>query len=393
MPGTVRGTDRGDRAGAGRRVSDLLSPDERGFRDEVRGFLAATADERDERQFYLGRGGATRALYRRLGARGWLSLTWPKVHGGGELPIVYDFVLWNEMAYARAARPDLGPGIVATMLIDHGTPDQQDRLLPGIRSGEEGYALGYSEPEAGCDLTGLRTRATLDGDAYVVHGEKVWTSDAHSAAYLWLLCRTGPTESRSRGLTLLAVDLTSPGITVRPIPTIDGHRLNQVVLDDVAVPAANRIGAEGAAWTMIRAALAVERHLQLLPGRVQRDLESLVALVESLGLMCDSHVRHRLADLVVKVDQVTAASFATVAALTAGESGVVAAATTKLLGTALSQEIARTAVELTGEASLVAGETFEFLWRQSIMETIAGGTSEIMLGILSREALGLGASR
>jgi hypothetical protein len=374
-------------------VNGLLSPHERGFRDEVRTFLAETAHERDERQFYLGRGGATRALYQRLGERGWLSLTWPKAHGGSALPVVYDFVLWNEMAYARAARPDLGPGIVATILIEHGSADQQDRLLPGIRSGEQGYALGYSEPEAGCDLTGLRTRAALDGDTYIVNGEKVWTSDAHTAAYLWLLCRTGSTESRARGLTLLAVDLASPGITVRPIPTIDGHRLNQVALDDVAVPAANRIGSDGAAWTMMRAALAVERHLQLLPGRVQRDLDSLVDLVESLDLMCDSHVRHRLADLAVKVDQVTAASLATVAALTDGESGIVPAAAAKLLGTGLAQEMARTAVELTGEPSLVAGETFELLWRQSIMETIAGGTSEIMLGLLSREALGLGATR
>src|SRR6202042_2077857 len=111
--------------------------------------------------------------------------------GGSGMPVSFDFLLWDELAYWRLARPDLGPGIVAHLLIEHGSARQQSRFLPDIASGVAGYSLGYSEPEAGSDLAGLRTRARLDGDTYVINGEKCWTSDAHNARYLLLLVRTG----------------------------------------------------------------------------------------------------------------------------------------------------------------------------------------------------------
>ena len=147
-----------------------------------------------------------RRLYRALGERNWLALAWPEEAGGLGWPPVYEFILWDELAYARAARPPIGSGIVAKTIIAHGTDEQKQRFLPGLRTGELFFSLGYSEPEAGSDLGGLRTRAVRDGDHYVVNGEKRWTSAAHRADFLWLLCRTGTLESRARGLTLLIVD-------------------------------------------------------------------------------------------------------------------------------------------------------------------------------------------
>lgn len=374
-------------------MEPVLSSEVLRFRDEVRAFLAAEADAIAPLQFFRGRGGATRALYRRLGERGWLSLTWPVEHGGRAAPIPYEFVLWDEMAYARAARPDLGPGIVAKCLIDYGSQEQKQRLLPGIARGERVFSLGYSEPEAGSDLTGLRTRAERRGDVYVVRGDKCWTSDAHHADCLWLLCRTGPADSRARGLSLLVLDLHAPGVTVRPIETIDGHQLNQVFLDDVRVPVADRVGDENGAWRIIRESLAVERHLMLLPGRVRRDFEDLAALLRESGLSGDRLARQRLAALAADVALVETNSLATLAELMAGGDAVLPAARTKLLGTELSQAIARTAVELLPERALEEGNVFEFLTRQTVMETVAGGTSEVMRGIVAREALGLGARR
>lgn len=370
-----------------------LGAEEEAFRREVSDFLEEWRDEIEPFQFFHGRGGTTRRLYRALGERGWLSLSWPRTFGGKDLPVSFEFVLWDELAYARAARPDLGPGVIAHSIIAYGTTHQQHRYLPGIASGKRAFALGYSEPEAGSDLAALRTRAVRDGDSYIVSGEKCWTSDAHHADHLWLLCRTGTSESRGRGLTLLVVDLASPGVTITPIETIDGHQLNNVFLEDVVVPADQRVGEENEAWGIIREALAVERHVQLLPGRVRRDFDDLVAAVVAAGRNDDPVVEHRISDLAAQVAMVVASSYATLAELLDGGDGVVAAARTKLLGTSLTQEIAAAGLELSDTSQLIAGAPFALYWPQTVMETIGGGTSEVMRGIIAREALGLGASR
>ncbi|HEY4333469.1 MAG TPA: acyl-CoA dehydrogenase family protein, partial [Ilumatobacteraceae bacterium] len=214
-------------------MNPSLAPDEEAFRKEVVAFLA---DYAETDAFFLHEGEHDRrvkTLYRALGERGWLSIGWPVEVGGMGLGPMFEFALWDEMAYARAARPPLGSGIIAKTLIAFGTDEQRERYLPGLRAGTTFFSLGYSEPEAGSDLGGVRTRAELDGDHYVLNGEKRWTSGGHRADYLWVLCRTGTLESHSRGLTLLIVDRRAPGITINPIPAFDGERFNEVHFDDV----------------------------------------------------------------------------------------------------------------------------------------------------------------
>jgi alkylation response protein AidB-like acyl-CoA dehydrogenase len=366
-----------------------FTAEQEAFRREVRSFIEAYTPALDERQFFLGRGGATRDLYRALGERGWLSLTWPERFGGSALSAPNEFILWDELAYARAARPDLGPGIIAKTLITDGTPDQQARYLPGIRSGEISFALGYSEPEAGSDLGSVRTRARRDGDRYLVSGEKRWTSDAHNSDYLWLLCRASDADGTDRGRTLLILDLHAPGVTIRPIPTIDGHRLNEVFLDEVAVPVADRVGEEGQAWHLIREALAVERHLMLMPGRVRRDLRSLVRWARSHSLLDDPVFADRIRALVTDTAEVEAVGLETLALTEAGHDCTGAAARLKLLGSQACQAIARCAFEVGSVAATERDDDLAFLWRESVMETIAGGTSEIMRGVLARTELGM----
>ena len=176
----------------------MLAPEEEAFRSEVVEFLAGHGPVDGFFFHEAEHDTAVRALYRALGERGWLSLSWPVEAGGKALAPVYEFVLWDEMAYARAARPPLGSGIVAKTIIRYGTDDQRERFLPGLRAGTTFFSLGYSEPEAGSDLAGVRTRAVRDGDHYVLTGEKRWTSGGHRADYLWVLCRTGTLESHSR---------------------------------------------------------------------------------------------------------------------------------------------------------------------------------------------------
>ncbi|MFC9515259.1 acyl-CoA dehydrogenase family protein [Nocardiaceae bacterium NPDC056970] len=328
-------------------------------------------------------------VYRELGARGWLSLSWPTEFGGGGLPPVYEFILWDEMAYARVARPPMGPGLVAKALMAHGSPEQHDRYLPALRSGTLNFCLGYSEPDAGSDLGAVRTRATRDGDVYRIDGAKCWTSNAHWADNIWLLARTGDFDSRSRGLSVFIVPLGTPGITVSPIPTLEGGRLNEVRFDGVEVPVADRVGEENAGWQVVGSALAVERHVQFPPKRVRRDLEDLIGWAGSVGLADRPVVAQRLAELAVKVMEVEALALALLDEISNGEPSAVAAAYHKLAGTVLCQDIARAAMEFGSPEALIRGTDVEFMWRQAILETIGGGTSEVMRGVIARQALKL----
>jgi alkylation response protein AidB-like acyl-CoA dehydrogenase len=372
-------------------VRPFLSAREQEFRQEVQAFLAEHAGVRS---FFAHEGEAdvdVRRLYRALGERNWLALAWPPELGGLGLPPVYEFILWDEMAYSRAARPPIGSGIVAKTIIAHGTDDQRERFLPGLRRGELVFALGYSEPEAGSDLGGLRTQAVRDGDRYLLTGEKRWTSGGHRADYLWVLCRTGSLESRARGLTLLIVDRRSPGISISPIPAVDGERFNEVRFDAVEVPVENRVGEEDGAWRMIVDSLATERHVQFSPKRVRRDFEDLLAWCRDVHLDKDPVVRHHLADLAVEVAEVDALTLEMLQAVQDGRSAVVEAASNKLWGSEVCQRIARLATELGAPEALIRDTMLEFLWRQTMSETIGGGTSEIMRGLVARQALGLGA--
>ena len=367
---------------------NVFDDDELAFREEAAGAVAPLVGG-NSRQVFQGRGGAVRQLYQELGRRGWLSMCWPKDCGGQQRPLSYEFLLWDALAEARAGRPDIGAGLIARVIISHGTGSQRERFLPGLASGTLACALGYSEPNAGSDLTHLGTRATLDGDSYVVRGQKIWTSDAHHADRLWLLCRTGGGEGH-RGLTLLFLDLHTSGVSIRPIPTMDGHRLNEVFLDDAIVPVEDRIGAEGQAWAIIRESLAVERHTQVLPGRLRSDLQDLRSALDRAALSGRADVELRFQALSDRAVLVEAASLTTVNELMAGAAAISEAARAKLLASELCQEIPRTGLELLGTAGVVDDSDMAFLWRQSIMETIAGGTVEIMLSLIAREDLGLG---
>lgn len=369
-----------------------FSPEEERFRDEVREFLADWSDL--DAYFAQGRHWPrVRALLLAMGERGWLSLCWPREWGGLARPISHEYLLWNEVARARAARNPLGPGIVAKTLLRHGSDAQKRRFLPGIRSGELHFSLGYSEPEAGSDLASLRCRAERDGAGYRVTGQKCWQSYAQDMDHLWLLVRTGSPESRGQGLSLLIVDLAAPGVTVGALPTLDGDQLNEIHLDGVRVAEDRRVGPEDGAWKIMSEALADERHIQFPPGRVARDLEEVSAWLHARGLDADPVVRARLAELAVVTLEVEMHALRVLDAMQKGRSGAVDAAASKIVHTLACQEIARAAFDQGGAEVLRAGSRIETLWLQSLWETIGGGTTEIMRGIVARQGLGLPARR
>jgi alkylation response protein AidB-like acyl-CoA dehydrogenase len=369
-------------------VRAAFSPAEEAFRAEVRGFLGEWRDV----DGYLRMGSRwerVTALWRAMGERGWLSLSWPREHGGLGLSATHEYLLWDEAAHARAARAPLDAGIVAKSLLRYGSEAQKQRWLPGIRRGETAFSLGYSEPEAGSDLASVRTRAERRGDAYLVTGEKCWTSYAERTAWLWTLVRTGAPESRGEGLSLLIVELRAPGVTVEALPTLDGEQLNAIRLDGVEVPLERRVGPEHGAWKIMAEALADERHVQFPPGRLRRDLDDLAEDVRGRGLAGDPLARRTLADLSVRVLECEVHALRVLDAMLHGRSDAALAAANKVAHTEAAQEIARAALELGGPEALLAGSRPDVLWRQSLWETIGGGTSEIMRGVVARHGLGL----
>lgn len=334
---------------------------------------------------------AARALYGELARRNWLALSWPEEYGGEARPLSYEYILWDEMAYARAGRPTLGAGIIAKTIMRFATDEQKAKWLPQIRKDEIRFSLGYSEPEAGSDLASLRTRAELVGDQYIINGEKIWTSNAQFADYIWLLCRTGPLESRGKGLTLLIVDRRSPGIELRNGRHMDGHYYSQVFYSDVRVPADQCIGPENGAWRMMGAALADERHVQFTGKRVRRDFEDAVAWLTRQGLHTDPVVRARLIGLSVRVAEAEALCMQVLSDMRNGKDAAVSAAANKVTHTDVIQEIARFVMDVGGPQAVVSErpDDPEGLWRQTMIESVGGGTSEIMKSIVARQELGL----
>lgn len=239
-----------------------LTTEQRRLRDELRAYFADLVTPEEEAEMAVNRhGDAYRAVVRRMGRDGLLGVGWPKEYGGQGFGPVEQQIFFNEAVRADVPLPLVTLLTVGPTLQQFGTEEQKQRFLPGILSGEIHFAIGYSEPEAGTDLAALRTSAVRDesGD-WVVNGQKIFTTGAHEADYVWLACRTGSAESRHRGITILIVDTTDPGYSWTPIITCDGaHHTNATYFDNVRVPASMLVGDENRGWKLITTQLNHER--------------------------------------------------------------------------------------------------------------------------------------
>lgn len=241
-----------------------FTAEETAFRDEVRAFLDARLPADIQRKVRLGQCLAADDHVRwqnRLSERGWLAPGWPVEHGGTGWSPVEKHIFEEECAAAHAPTVvPFGVNMVAPVIIRFGSEAQKRHYLPRILDNRDWWCQGYSEPGAGSDLAGLNTRAERDGDHYIVNGQKTWTTLAQHANRMFCLVRTDPLAKKQAGISFLLIDMDTPGITVRPIVTLDGaHEVNEVFLDDVRVPVANRVGAEGEGWTCAKFLLTHER--------------------------------------------------------------------------------------------------------------------------------------
>jgi alkylation response protein AidB-like acyl-CoA dehydrogenase len=381
-------------------------PEDEAFRAEARAWLDAHVV--GEFAALGGRGGSgdetfgfeTRLEWEMvLAADGWTCIGWPVEYGGRGASVAHQ-VIFNE-EYVKARAPGrvsiLGEGLIGPTIIHYGTAEQKARFLPPIVAGEELWCQGYSEPGAGSDLANVQTRGVLDGNEWVVTGQKVWTSLAHQSDWCFVVCRTEPGSVRHRGLSYLLVPMDQPGVEVRPITQLTRtSEFNEVFFDGARTAAANVVGAVGDGWRVALATLAFERGVGLLGHQLsfRRELDHLMAVARANGSASDPVIRQRLAR---SFGELEILRYNTLRSLS-GIEGPVAppeASIMKLYWASWHRRMGELAIDVMGPAGVVTeGFPYEldefqrtFLFSRS--ETIYGGSNEIQKNIIGERVLGL----
>jgi alkylation response protein AidB-like acyl-CoA dehydrogenase len=364
------------------------------LRTEVRLFLRETVGAHAPHQRARSWGGFDREFSKKVAARGWVGMTWPKQYGGHERSALERYVVLEEMLAAGApvsahwvADRQSGP-----LLLRFGTEEQRGRFLPRIARGELAFAIGMSEPDSGSDLASIRTRAEKVSGGYRVNGTKVWTSNAHISDYMIALFRTRVVpDKKHEGLSQFLVDTKTPGINIRPIIDLaGGHHFNEVVFQDAFVPEDMRVGEDGAGWKQVTTELAFERSG---PERYLSSIQLIIETIREVGKEPGERAAVTIGRLVAHLTTLRQMSLSVAGMLQAGQNPNLEAAVVKDVGTSFEQSIPETIHELLGvEPRLDSGSPFErtlgFLMEHAPSFSLRGGTREVLRGIIAR-GLGL----
>ncbi|WP_395453814.1 acyl-CoA dehydrogenase family protein (plasmid) [Azospirillum melinis] len=363
------------------------------LRAEVRAFLAEELATRRPQDRSRSWSGFDAEFSRKVGQRGWIGMTWPKRYGGHERSALERYVVLEEMLAAGApvaahwfADRQSGP-----LLLKVGTEEQRRSILPRITAGECFFCIGMSEPDSGSDLAAVRTRAVPVDGGFVVNGTKLWTTYAHHAHYMILFCRTGSADDRHGGTSQFLVDLKTPGITIRPIADLAGeHHFNEVVFEDVFLPATSLLGQLGDGWNQVVGELAFERSG---PERFLSSFTLLVELVRALGPSPSDHAAAAVGRLTAHLLVLRRLSRSVAGMLQMGENPALQASLVKDLGAIFEQEIPDIARQLVdAEPSQQSTRDFSAVLAHTILNvpsfSLRGGTREILRGIIAR-GLGL----
>lgn len=381
-----------------------MNPDDDAFREQVRAWL--TEHLSGTWAHLVGSGGPgrhheayeeRRAWNRHLAEHGWTCLGWPEEHGGRALSLAQQAIFHEE--YARAGAPEtvnhLGEQLLGPTLIELGSEEQKARFLPRIRAVDELWCQGYSEPGAGSDLAAVSTRAVLDEAAgeWVVDGQKVWTSLAHEADWIFVIARTEPGSSRHHGLSFLLMPLDQDGIEIRPIEQITGgSEFNEVFFTGARTAAGMIVGQPGEGWQVAMALLGFERGVSVLGQQVgfERELNDLIDLARVNGALDDPVVRDRLAAQSAEFEVMRVNAVRSLTEATPGADNIA-----KLVWAGWHRRLGELAMEVAGASSLTAdGEAYDLdRWQRLFLfsraDTLYGGSDEIQRNILAERVLGL----
>jgi alkylation response protein AidB-like acyl-CoA dehydrogenase len=381
-----------------------FTPEEEQFRADIRAFLRAELPADWSGAGALGEGGEERweflrSFQRKLAERRWLTLGWPEEHGGLAAGHMTQVVYNEEMTYARApTQIGVGPDRVGPTIILYGTDEQKRRHLPAIAAGDEVWCQGFSEPSAGSDLASLQTSAVADGDSFIVNGQKIWTSLAHRADWCILLARTDPDAPKHKGITYFLLDMTTPGIQVRPLIDLSGHHtFNEVFFDNVRIPRDCLVGELNRGWYVAAATLDFERsgiNRVVMGYRIYEDLVEYAA--QALRPLA-APLRHRLAELAIEFQAGRLLAYRVASMQARGQIPNAEASMSKMYGSELQQRLAGAGLEVLGLAGQLEprsaraplGGRVEAFYLFASALTVAAGTSEIMRGIIAGRGLGL----
>ena len=372
-----------------------LTPEQIELRDTLRGYFAGLLSPAQRAELLTERHGAVyRDVVRRMGRDGWLGVGWPTAYGGRGFGQVEQQVFVNEAARADIPLPAVTLQTVGPVLQEHGTAGQREFFLPRILAGEVHFAIGYTEPDAGTDLAALRTRAVLEGADYVVDGQKIFTTGAHAADYVWLACRTDPDAPRHKGITILIVDTTDPGFSWTPIITHDGaHHVNATYYDHVRVPVTMRVGAENGGWRLITSQLNHERVMLGPAGRLAAMTDRVREWAAQRSLLDRPDVRRALAraSAVTRVNELLNWQVAA-----APELSIADASATKVFSSEQAQSIGQSLAEAVGRHADAAEPATAALltWldvqlKRNIVLTFGGGVNEVQRELIATAGLGL----
>jgi alkylation response protein AidB-like acyl-CoA dehydrogenase len=384
-----------------------LGPEVEAFRAEVRGWIEANRIEGiekvDERRLFTGleHDPVLKEWRTRLREGGWLCVMWPEEYGGRGLSAIELAVLNEEFAKAGVARITMGMGewLVGPSIIAHGTEEQKRHFLPRIVSGEDRYCQGFSEPNAGSDLAGLKTKGVVEGDEVVITGQKVWTSGAEICNMIFTLCRTDPEAPKHNGISYVLVPMEDNNIEIRPIKQITGEsHFSEVFYNEARAPMFNVIGGLNNGWKVAMTTLGNERggNATTQHVRFEREFWEFVDLTRKLGRTDDPIVRQNLAWAYTHVELMRMAGVRILAELAAHKGPGPEASVNKLFWSEYHKKLGEIAIDILGPAGMAAhgedGLDAQKWWRTFLgarAETIYAGTSEIQRKIIAERVLGL----
>ncbi len=369
------------------------------FRQEVRKFLQGETELRDrvrwEEASGLGWGPATREFMKKMGARGYLTPSWPKKYGGLGTSHMRRYIAAEEMAYYIGRPIMVGVSMAGPVILRYGTESQKEEFLPRIARGEIEFALGYTEPEAGSDLASLQMRAVKNGDHYIINGQKVFNTSCHFSDYHWLAVRTDPNVKKHRGISMFIVDMNSPGITIRPLIGLGKVRTNEVFYDDVKVPANRLVGEENRGWEYLTAALAFER--TWLAGENMHEHAQLIDYIKETKrdgkpLADDPSIRREVAQLAIDIEVARLFGLRIACMIDKGIIPTYETSMTKVFGSETAYRLAEEWMKLLSAYSqLDVGSKYAYengrisrvFYNRVTRSILTAGTSEIMRNIIA----------
>jgi acyl-CoA dehydrogenase len=384
-----------------------LTDAQRAFRDELRAYFAKMMTDELQRelaqpQYQEGGGPEFRKAMRQMGRDGLLGLSWPKEYGGQERTPVEQFIFADEIQATGFPLPFLTVNTVGPVLFQQGSEEQRRDICAKILAGELFISIGYSEPGAGTDLASLKTTARRDGDEWVINGQKMWTSLAQYADYIWLAARTDPNAPKHKGLSMFLVPATAKGFARQEIRTVGGVHTNATFYDDVRVPAANLVGRENGGWRLITGQLNHERISLLTVGRLQRLLEDVTAWarateVDGRPVAEIAWVQQNLARVYAKVAVLRLMNWQQAWAMQKAQPDMAESSAVKVFGSEATIECSRLLMEVLGVRGILAKGTpgavlrgqAESSYRNALILTFGAGTNEVQRDIIAMAGLGL----